>query len=91
VHLALSGRPDVASYVRNWAGTSSVVHKTAMAVSFVAGFIRLSVYLSSTAMGCGRPRGVEALRRASDSRRGAFYAGFCIWTSENFYSTQSGE
>ena len=54
-YLALSGRPDAVSYVHGWASVGSVVHKTTQPVSFMAGLIRRSVYLSSTARGCGRP------------------------------------
>ncbi len=69
----------------------SGVHKTGQPGPFVAGLIRLSVYLSSTARGCGRPCGVAALRRASGGRGAAFYAGSCKYTSENLPSTHSGE
>src|SRR5215208_3298526 len=52
----------------------SAVHKTAMADSFVAGFIRLSVYLSSTTR-CRPPsRGVNVLRsHPQDSQRGSMH------------------
>jgi hypothetical protein len=91
VHLALSGRPDAASYVRTGAGVGSVVRKVTMTDSFVVRLIRLSVCLSSTAMGVVGHAAWMALRRVSDGRRGAFYAGSCIWTSENTPSTHSGE
>src|SRR5829696_7435165 len=68
--LAPPGRPDAASYVRTWAGMGSVVHKTAMAASFVAGFIHLCASPSNTTRCRLPPRGVKGLRSHSHGSQG---------------------
>src|SRR5215204_3815356 len=53
--------------------------------------IRLAAYPSNTTRCRPPPRGVKGLRSHSHASRRAIYARSCKWTSENSYSTNSGE
>jgi hypothetical protein len=53
--------------------------------------IRRTAYLSSTTTCRPRPRGVKGLRSHPRASQSEIYARSCIRTSQNSYSTHSGE
>src|SRR5215208_725766 len=48
-------------------------------------------YIFAPPTSCGQPHGEKALREACRDLSGRGYAVSCIWTSQNFSSTHSGE